>query len=329
MRCALVAGHVCVDLVPDLPAVPHARPGELVEVGALAVHAGGCVANTGGDLAALGVPVEVAGEAGDDELGVTLRRLLAATGVGTGQLRLRPGRSTSYSLVLEPPGVDRSFWHHVGANADWDGTDVELSTVDLLHVGYPSLLPAIAANGGAALVALFARARAAGVTTSLDLAVLDPASPVARYDWAALLRRVLPLVDVFSPSVEDIRSALGLDVERNAAGLRRLADRFLAMGAAVVMLTAGTAGIALSTADTARLPAGWRGRRHFLVPPRVPVRTTVGAGDAATAGLLCGLLADLDPAGSLDLAAGTAAARVSGAPIGTTAPAAGRGRRPE
>src|SRR5204862_2738900 len=112
-------------------------------------------------------PVQVAGAAGDDELGATLVRLLTARGLGTGQLRLRPGRSTSYSLVLEPPGVDRSFWHHVGANAEFDGTGVDLSGVDLLHVGYPSLLPAMAADGGAPLAALFMRARAAGVTTSL------------------------------------------------------------------------------------------------------------------------------------------------------------------
>src|SRR5205823_1161954 len=109
-------------------------------------------------------------------------------------------------LVLEPPGIDRSFWHHVGANAECDGTAFELTGVELLHVGYPSLLPAMTADGGEPLVALFARARAAGITTSLDLAVVDPASPAARLDWSALLRRVLPLVDVLSPSVADVRT---------------------------------------------------------------------------------------------------------------------------
>src|SRR5690348_2717080 len=121
MRSALVAGHVCVDLVPGLSHVPQVRPGELAEVGPLAVRAGGCVANTGGDLAALGAPVQVVGDAGDDELGALLVGLLAARGVRTGQLRRVPGRSTSYSLVLQPPGRDRSFWHHVGANAGFDG----------------------------------------------------------------------------------------------------------------------------------------------------------------------------------------------------------------
>jgi sugar/nucleoside kinase (ribokinase family) len=328
MRSALVAGHVCVDLVPALAAIPTIRPGELVEIGPLGVHAGGCVANTGGDLAALGAPVQVVGDAGDDEIGALLVRLLAARGAGTDQVRLLPGRSTSYSLVLQPPGGDRSFWHHVGANAAFDGSGLRLAGVDLLHVGYPSLLPALVAGGGAALEALLTRGRAAGITTSLDLAVLDPASPAAREDWPALLGRVLPLVDVFTPSLDDVRSALRLDVGGTPEDLRRTARRLVELGPAVVMLTAGPVGLQLSTADASRLaragavfaddPAravSWSGQERFVPARPVPVRTTLGAGDAATAGLLYGLLADLDPAASLDLAAGTAAARVSGAPI--------------
>ncbi len=328
MRSALVAGHLCVDLLPALSTTPTIRPGQLVEVGPLGVHAGGCVANTGGDLAALGAPVQVVGDAGDDELGALLVRMLAARGATTDQVRLVPGKSTSYSLVLQPPGEDRSFWHHVGANAAFDGADLSLTGVDLLHIGYPSLLPALAASGGAALDALLTRARAAGITTSLDLAVLDPVSPAARQDWPALLARVLPLVDVLTPSLDDVRSALQLDVSRTPGDLRRTTQRLLDLGPAVVMLTAGALGLQLGTADTSRLaragavfandPARqtqWSDQERFVTAQRVPVRTTVGAGDAATAGLLYGLLADLDPVASLQLAARTAASRVSGTPI--------------
>src|SRR6266511_3298979 len=272
MRSALVAGHLCVDLLPALSTTPTIRPGQLVEVGPLGVHAGGCVANTGGDLAALGAPVQVVGDAGD--------------------------------------------------------ADLSLTGVDLLHIGYPSLLPALAASGGAALDALLTRARAAGITTSLDLAVLDPVSPATRQDWPALLARVLPLVDLLTPSLDDVRSALQLDVSRTPGDLRRTTQRLLDLGPAVVMLTAGALGLQLGTADTSRLaragavfandPARqtqWSDQERFVTAQRVPVRTTVGAGDAATAGLLYGLLADLDPVASLQLAARTAASRVSGTPI--------------
>src|SRR5215208_1183211 len=321
MRSVVVAGHVCVDLIPEVPARAATVPGSLVEVGPLSLSAGGCVANTGGDLAALGADVEVVADAGDDELGAVLLALLRARGTRTEQVRLRGGRTTSYSLVFEGEGQDRSIWHHVGANAQWDGTAVDLTGARLLHVGYPSLLPALIADGGRPLEALLARARAAGITTSLDLAVIDPASAAAREDWPALLGRVLPLVDVFSPSVDDVRTALRRD---QGAELRDMARMLLALGPAIVLLTAGPAGLQLSTGDAPRLGAaggvlegraGWSGREHFVPPPRVEVRTTLGAGDAATAGLLFGLVEGLDPRGTLDLAARTAAARVAGAPL--------------
>ena len=220
--------------------------------------------------------------------------------------------------MFEPGGQDRSFWHHVGANAEFDGTAVDLAGAGLLHVGYPSLLPALIADGGRPLEALLARARAAGLTTSLDLAVIDPASPAAREDWPALLRRVLPLVDVLSPSIDDVRTALHLDAGSGPSELRDTARMLLELGPAIVMLTAGAAGLQLSTGDAARLrTAGldeaWSGQEHFTPPPPVEVRTTLAAGDAATAGLLYGLLTGLGARETLELAARTAADRISGA----------------
>src|SRR4051794_15899292 len=101
MRSVVVAGHVCVDFIPAVPPGAATAPGELLEVGPLGVHAGGCVANTGANLAALGADVDVVADAGDDELGRLLVGLLRARGMRTDQLRLRPGESTSYSLVFE------------------------------------------------------------------------------------------------------------------------------------------------------------------------------------------------------------------------------------
>lgn len=314
-RRALVAGVVCVDLTPRLAALPRSAPGELAEIGPLAVSAGGCVANTSGALAALGTPVEGVGDVGDDELGALLPRLLAARGIGTGRIRAVPGRSTSYTVVVQPDGHDRSFWHHVGANAGFDGAAVDadaLAGADLLHVGYPSLLPALAADGGAGLHALLARARGAGVTTSLDLAVLDPAADA---DWAEILTRVLPLVDVVSPSVDDVRPVFGPAVGDDPAALAR---HLVGLGAGVAMVTAGTAGARLCTAGPHRpaaggpAPAGWAGVELGAAAPDVPVRTTVGTGDAATAGLLHGLLTGAGPAESLALAMATAGRVLAG-----------------
>jgi sugar/nucleoside kinase (ribokinase family) len=325
MPSAIVAGHVCVDLIPQLEALPDIGPGELAEVGPLTAAAGGCVANTGGVLAALGADVAAAGDAGDDELGALLTTMLGARGVDTAQVRRRPGETTSYSLVVQAPGRDRSFWHHVGANARFDGASVDLAGIDLLHVGYPSLLPALTASGGEALAALLERARAQGATTSLDLAVIDPASAAARLDWGGLLERLMPLVDIVSPSVEDLRSGPGLDGE-----LPALARRLVDMGAAVVLVTASADGLALCTGDAERLRrAGpllaraaerWCDEALAIPAIEVEVRSTLAAGDAASGGLLWGVLDGRGPHESLRLAAEVAAAQVAGAPIGTQRP---------
>src|SRR3954468_11891288 len=124
MPSVVVAGHVCVDLIPELAAVPDVGPGELAEVGPLVAAPGGAVANTGSVLAGLGARVAVAGDAGDDELGALLETMLAARGLDTTNLARRAGETTSYSLVLQAPGRDRSFWHHIGANAGFDGAEL-------------------------------------------------------------------------------------------------------------------------------------------------------------------------------------------------------------
>lgn len=51
-----VAGHFCVDLVPQLHSA-RVEPGQLIEVGPLDVRLGGCVANTGLALRDLGADV--------------------------------------------------------------------------------------------------------------------------------------------------------------------------------------------------------------------------------------------------------------------------------
>jgi sugar/nucleoside kinase (ribokinase family) len=241
----------------------------------------------------------VAGDAGEDDLGALLETMLAARGLDTSSIRRRAGETTSYSLVLQAPGRDRSFWHHVGANAGFDGAHLPLDGLAALHVGYPSLLPALTADGGAPLAALFERARAAGAVTSLDLAVIDPASAAARLDWRALLERVLPHVDVLSPSIEDVRSGLHMD-----GGLIEVAHELVAMGAGTVLLTAGADGLALCTAA---------GHAETMPPLDAgEVRTTLAAGDAASAGALWGLLCGCGPDECLRLAAQTAAALVAG-----------------
>lgn len=332
-----IAGHICADITPGMVVPTPVEPGRLFDVGPLRIGLGGCVANTAGDLTDLGLPVRVHAAVGDDALGVLVAQQLAERPGILGAPDVAAGQSTSYSLVFEPPGSDRTFWHHIGANRAFDGTGVDVAGVDLLHVGYPSLLPGLLADGGAGLVALLGRARDHGVTTSVDLAVVDPQADSGALSWNRILEEMLPVTDVLSPSIDDLTSALGIDEPPSAALVERLADQLIRLGAAVVAISAGAEGLYLRTGPATRLRQGGRvlvgladrwADVTLRVPP-VPVghpRTTNGAGDASTAGLLFALVAGASPAQACDLATACSAAVIEG---GRTTPDSVIAARPD
>jgi len=317
-----VAGHVCVDLAPHLDKEPPREPGGLFTVGALAVTLGGCVGNTALALSGLGVDVDVQAFVGADPLGEIVRSELRSAGIRSSRLH-SVAVGTSYSVVIEPPGRDRTFWHHTGANDLFDGSDVDLTGSDLLHVGYPMLLPALVTDDGEPLRRLLARAREAGVTTSLDLAVVDPEGPTGGVDWPTLLADIAPFVDVLTPSFDDLVSMSSPRGEWSASRERDYADALLQAGVGVVAISAGARGMLVATAGATRLrDAGralapmvetWADQsfRHEVEEVVQPVSTN-GAGDASTAGFLAALLRGSGPQGAAAWAATASRAVLEG-----------------
>ena len=324
MHSIAVAGHLCLDIAPRLAEKARIDPGSLVEVGPLAVTLGGSVANTGGALADLGARVVPYATIGDDELGALLLSKLATEGFASPQLSVSQSLGTSYSVVIEQSGTDRTLWHHTGANADFDGSAVDTTGHSLVHIGYPPLLPGLLEHEGRKLQDLFARARSAGVTTSVDLAVVDPNSTVGTLDWDSILSSIFAHTDIATPSLDDLTSAFGIDEQYSPELVDRLADRLLADGVAVVVISAGQHGLRLRTASKERLRAGgtvlapladtWADRSLTVSPLWVesPV-TTNGAGDASTAGLLYGLTQGATPEQSAALAVACSAVVIGGA----------------
>lgn len=318
-----VAGLICVDLRPELDESAQFAPGRLIEIGPLSMQLGGMVGNTGQDLLDLRAPLRLECGVGDDELGQYVRDSLRAQGADIGGIGSVQGTSTSYSLILEPHGVDRTIWHSIGANAKFDGSDVEIDGVDILHIGYPALLPALVAEGAEPLISLLARAREAGVTTSIDLSYVDTASATADLDWHSILKRMSRQTDVISPSIDDLISALRIDEPFSESLVDRMLDRLLEWGVAVAAISAGEHGLFMRTADAARLRTAGRAlagnaeawaNQRLHVPPlwkKTPV-TTNGAGDATSAGLLYGLASGAGPGESAHLAAACSGALVSG-----------------
>jgi sugar/nucleoside kinase (ribokinase family) len=332
----VVAGHVCLDIIPELGgAAP--GPGALAVCGPAALSTGGAVSNTGLALARLGVPARLAGKIGDDLFGRNVVALLGAAGreLAAGMVPV-PGEVTSYSVVLSPPGQDRSFLHCPGANDTFGADDVPeelLAGAALLHFGYPPLMRRMYADGGAECARLFRRARAAGLTATLDMARPDPASPAGRVDWRAWLERVLPEVDVFLPSVDELLFMLdrprfeelesrpgGLVAALDGELLAALAGEILKMGAAVAVVKLGAAGLYLrSSADRKRLsragraaPTGeaWVGRELYAPCFAVEVAGTTGSGDCTIAGFLAALLRGLAPEAALESAVAVGACSV-------------------
>jgi sugar/nucleoside kinase (ribokinase family) len=326
---AVVAGHICLDVIPTFVMETHQAllPGALVTVGPARFSPGGAVSNVGLALLRLGCRPHLVGRIGDDRFGETLLALLREHDAHMAEgVRVLAGETTSYSIVINPPGVDRTFLHCSGANDRFGAEDVSLdwAGVRLFHFGYPPLMEHISAHDGVELAALLAGARAQGVATSLDMARPDPESAMGHVDWAALLRHCLPQVDLFMPSAEEL--VFMLDRPRiqqpwHLAQIESLAERCLELGAAIVLVKLGDQGLLLrSTDDAARLAAAgealtggndrWRGRHLWAPCFAVRVAGTTGAGDATIAGFLLALLAGMDPVAALTHAVAVGACSV-------------------
>lgn len=341
----VVAGHICLDMIPAFEAAEVSLstllvPGKLVNVGPLTTATGGPVSNTGLALHRLGFRVRLMGKVGDDVAGRAIlelvRQLDAALAEGMIVTKESP---SSYTVVLSPAGVDRIFLHCPGANDTFGADDVDYTKLDdarLFHFGYPPLMRRMYADGGGELSTLLRRVKERGVTTSLDMARPDPASEAGRADWRTILSRSLPHVDVFLPSFDETlfmldrprfddleRQSPDGDLNSSAGGplLRALADELIGMGAAIVGIKLGTQGLYLrTTKDPARLASAGRcspaqvddwSDRELLAPCfAVDVVGTTGSGDSTIAGFLGGLLKALPPEETMTAAVAVGACNV-------------------
>ena len=209
----VVAGHICVDITPIIPndgsfSVDALRPGKLFNVGEAKINTGGAVANTGLALDMLGADVMLIGKIGNDELGhMVLKSLDSFRSSADKDMIISPTVSTSYSVVIAPPGMDRIFLHNPGANDTFCTSDLDYSRIRdaaLFHFGYPPIMAHMYKNNGEELVRMFQDVKTLGVATSLDMAGIDPDTDAGRADWNFILKSVLPYVDFFLPSAEEL-----------------------------------------------------------------------------------------------------------------------------
>jgi len=322
---AVVAGHLCLDIVCHLDASRVAlEPGSLIEVHGTTLATGGAVSNTGLALSKLGVPTLLMAKVGDDALGALVKESLLRSGAQHVEgITTSAEAGTSYTVVITPPSGERMFLHDAGANAVFHSSDIDTSLLKsalLFHFGYPPLMRQLYTQGGQELVKLFAAVKDQGLITSLDLSLPDPASEAGQADWQALLKRVLPQVDIFLPSFEELLYMLRPETFKQLkhtgeealppqlAGLvSEIAGELLAMGPQIVGIKLGPVGFYLRTAHLtlprlAALTTNWHNRELWAPCFQVTVAGTVGAGDTTVAGFLAGLLRGLRLEDALDTA---------------------------
>lgn len=338
----IVAGHICLDITPVFPngacksVEQILSPGKLIEMGNADVHTGGAVANTGLAMKILGADVSLMGKTGTDAFGDMVMNALDKYDATEGMIR-DPNSSTSYSVVLAIPGIDRIFLHHPGANNTFEVTDIDFGKVKeaaLFHFGYPTIMESMYQNDGMELLRLMQRVQEAGAATSLDLSAVDANSKAGQVHWKKVLGTVLPYVDFFVPSFEelcfmldrerleelqmranggDITDALNVEMD-----IKPLAEKCINMGCKVLLLKCGAKGMYLKTAGEDKLKlissrvgldaSAWAGKAIFeksYIPETILSGT--GAGDTSIAAFLTAMLEEYRPEMCLHLAAATGA----------------------
>ncbi|MFF2486034.1 carbohydrate kinase family protein [Microbacterium sp. NPDC058062] len=295
----VVVGELCVDLVVGLSdeAIRFGQHEQIVPFTTLTMGSSSAITACG--AAALGVPTTMVGVRGDDEFGTYIDRELSARGVDVSFVRIDRSLPTGSSTHLTRPDGDRAIltaMGSIGRTTAGDVTEVLLHGAAHLHGGSYFLQEALWGEAPA----LFARARAAGLSTSLD-GNFDPSE---RWDRGILA--VLAQCDVFFGNEQELRGITGAhDLD---AAVESVLDRM--PSGALVVCKLGGAGAAVSWREDGII------RTIRAATPDAPgaLVDTVGAGDSLAAGFLAGRLTGESVEGCLRLgvACGTASTRGPG-----------------
>ena len=260
MKKVLCAGEINVDLVlqgyTEFPV-----PGKEVLVQDFAMVMGSATAIMAMGLARLGTPVAFVGRVGEDAFGHFCLEQLASRGLDLSRVIRGGGVQTGLTVAITHP-LDRALVTYLGAISALTGQDVPTTSMAGCHHLHSSsfffqegLRPDFPD--------LFARAQAAGLTTSLDTGY------DSHEQWDGGLRATLAHTDLFFPNEVELAAITGTDDP--AEGLRRLQN-----GRTRVVAKLGKSGaMTLEGGRVVQVPAY----------PVVTVDTT-GAGDSFNAGFL-------------------------------------------
>ena len=235
---------------------------KLVDSAVLAVGSSSAIFACG--AARLGLKIAFIGKCGDDLFGRFMLDEMQKREVDTGHVIVVPDQATGLSVILNR-GVDRAIMTYLGLIPSLKAEEVSddlLHQARHLHVASYFLQTAMQPG----LPRLFERARALGLTTSLDTNY-DPSENWSGFD------ELLPVTNIFLPNEAEARSLTGAATADLAATL--LAERVETL--AVKLGARGALGIT-------------KGKKCEVASIPVDVVDTVGAGDSFDAGFIYGYL---------------------------------------
>lgn len=255
-----VVGELCVDLILSGDVTPAFGQAEkLVDDAVLTIGSSSAIFACG--AARLGLKVAFHGVVGDDLFGQYMIDALAGRGVDTAGIVVDPSLKTGITVHLSR-GVDRAMLTYSGSIGALRLDQIDQTAVARarhLHMGSFYMLDALRPD----VPALFAAARAAGLTVSLDTN-FDPTG-----EWDGGIRRVLEHVDLFLPNETESQAI-------TRTGDWRAALDQLAAQVPVVALKRGAEGA-----------VGRQGALHAQASSlRVDVVDTTGAGDTFDSGFV-------------------------------------------
>jgi sugar/nucleoside kinase (ribokinase family) len=288
-RCGLLAGgNWIIDLVKMIDVYP--QPEQLANIRSQSEGTGGAPYNVLIDLAHTGVPFPLfaAGLVGKDALGEHILATCREHKIDVQHLRTTPKAPTSYTDVMTEQGHGRrTFFHARGANALWDGEDLDFKKLDvrIFHLGYLLLLDALDQPDpkfGTKAARLLARAQAAGVKTCADVVSEDSDR------FARIVNPALKHVDYCILNEIEAGKTTGFKIRQpdgklDTVALRHAAGALLQQGVRELVVVHFPEGAFVRTRKGEDF---WQS--SLKLPPKY-IAGTAGAGDAFCAGGLYGL----------------------------------------
>jgi len=285
------------------------QPGPLEAVSGFTRAAAGAELNVAVGLARLGLRVAYLSRLGNDSFGRHLRAFMQAEGIDTRLVATDPAHPTGFMLkALATDGSDPATEYHRQGSAashmgpgdlgDDPGAGLAGALAKVRHLHLSGVFPAVSASARALVFQLARSARQAGCSISFD-PNLRPSLWPGEADMRDTLNALAAQADWVLPGLAEGERLSG------CRGAERVADFYLAQGAAWVVVKLGPAGACYAGRD------GSRGQVAGLTVRRVV--DTVGAGDGFAAGLVSALLDGL-PVADAVARANAIGARVVGFP---------------